>query len=172
MGVFMSPRLLFAVMVCVAFVLAIFAVPRPCEAEAGARACIPGTYLIKQEDGTQSLWSLSRDGGVHITSSAEAELQFSHEQGIWQQTGPRTARITTLDFSFRRPPDDGVSPLSIARVDAQLTFFEACRRVEGNFELRFFDPQSEDALDPLTDTGDPLGGAFTGRRLTIDHHVS
>jgi hypothetical protein len=40
-----------------------------------------------------------------------------------------------------------------------MTFSKQCQRVEGSFELRFFDPQKEDPLAPMTDTG---------RRLTID----
>jgi len=74
----------------------------------------------------------------------------------------------TLDFTFGNQVNDGVPPASIARVDALLTFSKQCRRVEGSFELRFFDPQSEDALDPTTDTGDVVFSTFTGRRLTID----
>jgi len=164
-------RHVFAGTVRLGLILAVFAVPSPCQADAGAHACMPGTYLVEQDDGTQSLWTLSRDGAVHITSSAEAELQFSHEQGAWKQSGARMARVTTLDFSYGPPVNGGEPPLSIARVDALLTFFGACHRVDGRFELRFFDPQSEDALDPTTDTGGPLRSTFTGRRLTIDGGV-
>jgi len=167
----MSSRFVFVVMVRFGFVLAVFAVPSLCQAQAAARACMPSTYLVEQGDGTQSLWTLSKDGDVHITSSAEAALQFSHEQGVWRQSGARTAKITTLDFSFGPPVNGEEPPLSVARVDARLRFFEACQRVEGSFELRFFDPQSEDALDPATDTGEPLIGTFTGRRLTTDWGV-
>ena len=126
----MSFQRVFAVMVRFGFVLAIFAVPSLCQAEAAARACMPGTYLVEQGDGTQSLWTLSKDGDVHITSSAEAALQFSHEQGVWRQSGARTAKITTLDFSFGPQVNGEEPPLAIARVDAQLTFLEACHRVE------------------------------------------
>lgn len=129
---------------------------------------MPGTYLIKQADGTQSLWTLSKHGAVHITSSAEAALQFSHEQGIWKQHGSNTVKTMSLDFNFGPQVNDGVPPASIARVDALLTFSKTCRKVEGRFELRFFDPQSEDALEPTTDTGNAVSGMFTGRRLTID----
>lgn len=168
----MVSRLVFAAIVGCGCVLAILAFPRPCPGDPGAHACMPGTYLVEQDDGTQSVWTLSRDGEVHITSSAEAALQFSHEQGVWKQSGARIAKVTTLDFSFGPPVNGEEPPLAIARVDARLTFFDACHRVAGSFELRFFDPQSEDALDPSTDTGEPLIGMFTGRRLTTDGEVS
>jgi hypothetical protein len=130
--------------------------------------CMPGTYLIQQSDGTQSLWTLAKHGDVHITSSAEAEISFSHEQGVWKPSGLRTAKVMTLDFTFGPPINGGVPPAVIARVDALLTFSKHCRSVEGRFALRFFDPQSEDALEPTTDTGDAIFVTFTGRRLTID----
>jgi len=98
---------------------------------------MPGTYLVEQDDGTQSLWTLSKHGDVQITSSAEAELQFSHEQGVWKPSSARTARVTTIDFSFGPRVNGGVAPLSIARVDALLTFFEACHRVEAKVPREF-----------------------------------
>jgi hypothetical protein len=74
----------------------------------------------------------------------------------------------TLDFTFGTPVNGRAPPAEIARVDALLTFSKQCQRVEGSFELRFFDPQQEDPLEPMTDTGDVVVMTFTGRRLTID----
>jgi hypothetical protein len=153
---------------CVGFTFTMLAVLSPRHAAAKEDTCIPGTYLVEQEDGTQSLWTLAKHGDLHITSSAEAEFPFSHEQGVWKPSGMNTAKAMTLDFTFGAPVNGGVPPAAIARVDALLTFSEQCQRGEGSFELRFFDPQTEDALEPTTDTGDVVTMRFTGRRLMID----
>ena len=47
--------------------------------DAGAQGgCLPGTYLVIEGSGTQSLWTLSQDGGFQVTSSAERAFGFSH----------------------------------------------------------------------------------------------
>ena len=40
--------------------------------------CFPGTYFVVEGSGTQSLWTLSQDGGFQVTSSAERAFGFSH----------------------------------------------------------------------------------------------
>jgi hypothetical protein len=124
--------------------------------------CIPGTYLMREAAGAQSLWTFSRDGNVQMASSAQGPLNFSDGHGAWKQTGSRKAKATFLDFNYGQAPP----PDAIARVDSELTFSKNCSTVEGSFELRFFDPSAEDPLDPESDTGDPLTDTFTGRRVT------
>jgi hypothetical protein len=141
--------------------------PRGLEAGGG---CIPGTYLVEQDDGTQSLWTLSADGTLHITSSAEEALGFSHEQGIWESRGSRRAEAVTLDFNFAFAGPTVFPPAAVARVDARLAFSKKCTSMNGTFELRFFDVDIEDPLDPSTDLEDSIPGTFTGRRLTLDRN--
>lgn len=140
--------------------------PRGLEAKDG---CVPGSYLVEQSDGTQSLWTLTADGTLHITSSAEAALGFSHEQGIWEAKGPRRVAAVALDFNFvLAAPGSGVPPAAVARVDARLAFSKKCTLLKGSFELRFFDVDTEDPLDPSTDLGDSISETITGRRLTLE----
>jgi hypothetical protein len=87
--------------------------------------CFPGTYLVVEGSGTQSLWTLSQDGGFQVTSSAERAFGFSHIQGVWKKTGARDARARGLDFNFKETPvNGGVPPSQIARLDIAMTFAE------------------------------------------------
>ena len=124
--------------------------------------CIPATYLIQEAAGAQSLWTFSKDGTIQIASSAQAALNFSDAHGAWKPSGSRKAKATILDFSYGPNPP----PNAVARIDAELTFSKKCSTVEGSFELRFFDPETEDPLDPESDSGDALSDTFTGRRVT------
>jgi hypothetical protein len=129
--------------------------------------CIPGTYLVQESSGTQSLWTFSKDGTIQSASSAQGALNFSDAQGAWKQTRSREAKATFLDFNYAGADNGGFPPSGIARVDTQLSFSKKCTQVQGSFELRFFDPQTEDPLDPSTDTGGPLSDTFTGRRVIV-----
>src|SRR5688500_14311748 len=126
-------------------------------------SCIAGTYLVLEASGTQSLWTFSKDGTVQIASSAQEPLNFSDGHGAWKQTRSREARATILDFTY----GEQTPPSAIARVDAQLSFSKKCTTVQGNFELRFFDPETEDPLDVSSDGGSPLTDTFSGRRVKV-----
>ena len=131
--------------------------------------CIPGTYLVQEGSGTQSLWSFSRDGTVHITSSAQSALHFGDGYGGWKQTRNKQVKATVLDFTYSESPaGNGFPPSAVARVDAVASFSKNCKNVHGSFDLRFFDPAGEDPLDPKTDTGGPIADTFTGRRVEPD----
>jgi len=129
--------------------------------------CISGTYLIQEGSGTQSLWTFSKDGTIQSASSAQGPLNFSDAHGAWKQTRSREANAIFIDFNYGDADNGGFPPSGIARVDAQLSFSKKCTQVQGSFELRFFDPETEDPLDPSTDTGGPLSDTFTGRRVTV-----
>jgi hypothetical protein len=128
--------------------------------------CFPGTYLVVEGSGTQSLWTLSHDGGFQVTSSAERAFGFSHIQGVWKKTGARDAKARGLDFNFNETPvNGGVPPSQIARLDIVMTFAEKCEEMGGSFELRGFNPND----DPL-DSNSPVAASdtFFGRRVSID----
>jgi hypothetical protein len=124
--------------------------------------CIGGTYLVQEGSGAQSLWTFSKDGTVQFASSAQSALNFSEGHGAWRQPRSRVAKATILDFTYGPTS----SPEEIARVDAQITFSKKCLTMEGSFDLRFFDPDTEDPLDVNSDTGQPVSDTFTGRRVT------
>jgi hypothetical protein len=128
--------------------------------------CFPGTYLVVEGSGTQSLWILSQDGAFQVTSSAERAFGFSHIQGVWKKTGARDAKARGLDFNFSETPvNRGVPPAQIARLDIVIGFAEKCDEMAGAFELRVFNP----ADDPL-DSNRPAvaSDTFSGRRLSVD----
>ena len=75
-------------------------------------SCFPGTYLVVEGSGTQSLWTLSQDGAFQVTSSAERAFGFSHIQGVWTKTGARDAKARGLDFNFNPTPVNGGAPPS------------------------------------------------------------
>jgi hypothetical protein len=128
--------------------------------------CLPGTYLVFEGSGTQSLWTLSQDGGFQVTSSGERAFGFSHIQGVWKKTGARDAKARGLDFNFRETPvNDGVPPSQIARLDIVMRFAERCEQMEGTFELRAFNP-NDDPLD--SNTRAIASDTFFGRRVSID----
>ena len=111
--------------------------------------CFPGTYLVVEGSGTQSLWTLSQDGGFQITSSAERAFGFSHIQGVWKKTGARDAKARGLDFNFKEIPVNGgvpprrlcdrvQEPQQVQRAKAELTreFLNECLGPEGCPEFR------------------------------------
>lgn len=121
-----------------------------------------GTYLMAEEpDGAWSLWTLSGDGTAQVTSSAEDSASFSHQQGAWRQLPTGAVNITTLDF----PVDAAQVPANVARVDAELSFSNACQDVAGELELRYYQVPDEDPLDPSAGTY-ILSETFTGRPVT------
>ena len=128
--------------------------------------CLPGTYFVVEGSGTQSLWTLSRDGGFQVTSSGERAFGFSHIQGVWKKTGARDAKARGLDFNFKETPvNDGVPPAQITRLDIVMRFADRCEQMEGSFELRAFDPND----DPLNaNTPAIASDTFFGRRVSID----
>jgi hypothetical protein len=128
--------------------------------------CFPGTYLVVEGSGTQSLWTLSQDGAFHVTSSAERAFGFSHIQGVWRKAGARDAKARGLDFNFAETPvNGGVPPAQITRLDILMRFAERCGEMEGRFELRAFGAND----DPLN-SGTPAIAfdTFFGRRITTD----
>ena len=128
--------------------------------------CFPGTYLVVEGSGTQSLWTLSDDGAFQVTSSAERAFGFSHIQGIWKRTGAGDAKARGLDFNFSEiPVNSGVPPSHIARLDIAMSFADKCEEMEGTFDLRVFNPND----DPL-DSNRPVDASdtFSGRRVSID----
>jgi len=128
--------------------------------------CFPGTYLVIEGSGTQSLWTLSDDGAFQVTSSAEKAFGFSHIQGVWKKTGARDAKARGLDFNFSETPvNSGVPPSNIARLDIVMSFADKCEEMEGSFELRVFNPSD----DPLDSNGSVAASdTFSGRRFSID----
>jgi hypothetical protein len=128
--------------------------------------CFPGTYLVVEGSGTQSLWILSQDGAFQVTSSAEKTFGFSHIQGVWKKTGAWEAKARGLDFNFRETPvNRGVPPAQIARLDILMSFAEKCDQMEGTFELHVFNP-NDDPLDPHRPVA--ASDTFSGRRVSID----
>lgn len=129
-------------------------------------ACFPGSYLVREGSGTQSLWTFSQDGTFHASSSAAAALSFGHIHGAWKKTGARDLRAVGLDFTFNGGGGGaGVPPQAIARVDAAMSFAEQCEVIWGSLEVRFFQPDE----DPLTGNGTiPLSDTMSGRRVTVD----
>jgi hypothetical protein len=105
---------------------------------------------------------------MHTTSSAQGALGFGDGYGRWKQTRRQQIESTVLDFTYgKNPLGSGVPPASVARVDAKFSFSDHCKQLAGSFELRFFDPATEDPLDPASDGGTPVLDTFTGRRVTV-----
>jgi len=128
--------------------------------------CFPGTYLVVEGSGTQSLWTLSQDGAFQVTSSAERAFGFSHIQGVWKKTGARDAKARGLDFNFNQTAvNGGVPPSQIARLDIVMRFAQRCEEMEGTFELRGFNP-NDDPLDANTPAS--ASDIFFGRRVSVN----
>ncbi len=119
-----------------------------------------GTYLMAEDGGATSLWTLEADGTFFATSSLEALLHFSDQAGSWEKDGNSGAKGVVLALVF----DDNNDLLNVSRVDVSFhTVGHGCDNIAGSLEVREF-TGSEDPLDPATDTGDPIAtDTFTGR---------
>lgn len=136
------------------------------KAAPNSRKCI-GTYLMVEGSGTQSLWTFGTNGTLQITSSAQDVDDaftdgFSHQQGAWKRAGSGMVKTTTLDFAT----DGAYAPTSIARVDALVTFSNACQNVSGSFDLRFY-PTPADPLD-INAASVAFSDTLTGRLVKTD----
>jgi hypothetical protein len=119
-----------------------------------------GTYLVDLGQSV-GIWTLSRDGTVQVTDSAEEFIGFSHEQGAWTHTDGQNAKATFIDMTF---DTNGALPAGYARADAELAFGDGCDDLTGTLDLRAYG-SAGDPLDP-TD-GFQIGEdiPFTGRRV-------
>jgi hypothetical protein len=128
----------------------------------GFPAHCAGTYLMAEDGGATSLWTFEDGGTFFATSSLQALLNFSDQQGSWEQDGSRGARGVVLALVF----DENNALLNVSRVDVTVhTVGNGCDTIAGSLEVREF-TGGEDPLDPLTDTGDPIAtDTFTGRRV-------
>jgi hypothetical protein len=131
---------------------------------AGFPASCAGTYLMAEGGGATSLWTFEADGTFFATSSLQALIHFSDQQGSWEKDGSRGAKGVVLALVF----DDTGALLNVSRVDVSLhTVGSGCDNIAGSLEVREF-TGSEDPLDPSTDTGDPIAtDTFTGRRVKV-----
>jgi len=120
-----------------------------------------GTYLMAEAGGATSLWTLEADGTFFATSSLQALLEFSDQQGSWEKDGNRGIKGVVLALVF-----ENGELLNVSRVDVSLhTVGGGCDNIAGSLEVREF-TAGEDPLDPATDTGDPIAtDTVTGRRV-------
>ena len=121
-----------------------------------------GTYLMAEAGGATSLWTFEADGTFFATSSLQALLKFSDQQGSWEKDGANGLKGAVLALVF----DDDNALLNVSRVDVSLhTVGGGCDNIAGSLEVREF-TGGEDPLDPDTDTGDPIAtDTVTGRRV-------
>lgn len=124
---------------------------------------VAGTFYVKEGNGTISLWTFNRDGTMTGASSAQVELDFGTQHGTWKRIGPRDIAAVHLDFSY----DETGALENVARVDYSVHFSRDFRRFEGEFTVRFFNPETQDPLDLSTYAGEIETDTFTGRRLTV-----
>ena len=119
-----------------------------------------GTYLMDEAGGATSLWTFEADGTFFATSSLQALLNFSDQQGSWEKDGGHGLKGVVLALVF----DENDALLNVSRVDVSLhTVGHGCDDIAGTLEVREF-TGSEDPLDPTTDTGDPIAiDTVTGR---------
>jgi hypothetical protein len=120
-----------------------------------------GTYLYVGDAGDYQLWTFSADGTAQLTNSTEDVFAFTHEQGAWRQLPSGVVHLTTLDF----PVDNAVTPATISRVDASVTFAAGCATFSGSLELRTYSIPSQDPLDPA-DGSHVLFEDFSARQVT------
>jgi hypothetical protein len=113
-----------------------------------------------EELGAWSLWTLSGDGTAQVTSSAEDSADFSHQRGAWRQLPSGVVNVTTLDVRV----DDAQVSTNVARVDAELSFTDACQDEAGELELRYYAVPSEDP-SVRRPGAFILSEAFTGRHV-------
>lgn len=135
--------------------------PASLEARGFAGNC-SGTYLMAETGGATSLWTLAADGTFFATSSLQALLKFSDQQGSWEKDGNDGIKGVVLALVF----DENDELLNVSRVDISLhTVGGGCDNIAGSLEVREF-TGAEDPLDPATDTGDPIAtDTVTGRRV-------
>ncbi|MES1244760.1 MAG: hypothetical protein ABUT39_24345 [Acidobacteriota bacterium] len=128
----------------------------------GFPAHCAGTYLMAEDGGATSLWTFEADGAFFATSSLQPLLNFSDQQGSWEQDGSRGARGVVLALVF----NEDSSLHDVSRVDVSVhTVGNGCDAIAGSLEVRSFE-EGEDPLDPSTDDEGPIAtDTFTGRRV-------
>jgi hypothetical protein len=128
----------------------------------GFPAHCAGTYLMAEDGGATSLWTIEADGAFFATSSLQPLVNFSDQQGSWEPDGGRDARGVVLALVF----NEDNSLHDVSRVDVTFhTVGNGCGAIAGSLVVRSFE-EGEDALDPSTDDEDPIAtDTFTGRRV-------
>ena len=115
-------------------------------------ASCAGTYLIEEDGGARDFWTFAADGTFFGTTSTQPLFNFSNQQGSWSKDGNDGAKGVLLAFVF----DDDNTLLTTARIDISFqTVGVGCAEIAGALEVRTFE-DSEDPLDPTTDTGEPI----------------
>jgi hypothetical protein len=112
--------------------------------------------------GATSIWTFDADGTFFATSSLQPLVNFSDQQGSWEQNGSNDAKGVVLALVFNE--DNTLHDVS--RIDVSFhTVGTGCNNIAGSLVVRSFEP-GEDPLDPSTDDDDPIAtDTFTGRRV-------
>jgi hypothetical protein len=126
-------------------------------AEARGAVFCDGTYLVGF-DNIKNLWTFSMDGTVQVTDSQELDINLSHAQGAWQRA-TSAGEVKAMWLAFLND-----SELSYARVDADITFENACDTLTGTLDARTY-TIDQDPLDPIGGTLVAENISFTGRRI-------
>ncbi len=125
---------------------------------------VAGTYLITTDSGQQRLWTFTNDGNVLGACSAQAQFNFSNQQGTWKMTGDNEVTALILNFDFGK---DG-NFISSGRMEAVMTFGKDVQNLKGSFTLRKFKPQ-KNSMDPgSVSIILPIEDDFTGQRVTFN----
>ena len=113
--------------------------------------------------GAPSTWVLEKTAGSSASTRFSAAANFSDQQGAWEQDGNQGIKGVRLDFAFHASG----ALINIGRNDITMqTVGSGCDNVAGTITLRFFEA-GEDPLNPASDTGQPITGTFTGRRVRV-----
>lgn len=111
--------------VVVTIVVGAFVVGLP--AAEGKGGLCHGTYLMDQGATGEGLVTMTSDGTVQVTDSAQGEAGYSHRQGAWQKVSKQQVTATWMAFSFGPPAGYG-------RVDAAITFDVDCGGLTGTLD--------------------------------------
>tara|TARA_R110000787_G_scaffold1497_7_gene6285 strand:- start:3551 stop:4033 length:483 start_codon:yes stop_codon:yes gene_type:complete len=120
---------------------------------------IEGTYILSQEGTTtHSSYMFTEFGAVIWSASDQREFAYAPGNGVWKQTGDRSAKVRIVSFEL-----DGSG---VAVIDMEFNFSDDFSTVSGSFEGGIYPPDvNVNAID--REPRQNLANRFTGVRLTL-----
>jgi hypothetical protein len=143
----------------------LLALPGGGQAGEGFGERVAGTYFVEHSSGAFRVITLNSDGGLSAIASSQGGsvfegVEFTSQQGTWQQSGAKALIATVIDFNLGTDTTGGTVVATY-----ELSFGRGFDTVEGVITLLNFAPGVNPFADDAEPITDPVESTVEGSRV-------